>query len=109
MVLQHVLAFNLIPSLSEADSKAVFDGIFNLKPTCVKPDGKTYIRSIKGGKQNSKEGADKGIKWVFIVEFENEEDRDYYVHTDLVHAALAKTLISQVADIAVLDFTEGVF
>ncbi|KAL1736936.1 hypothetical protein EV714DRAFT_279438 [Schizophyllum commune] len=109
MVLQHVLAFNLIPSLSEADVKTVFDGILNLKPTCVKPDGKTYIRSIKGGKQNSKEGADKGIKWVFIVEFENEEDRDYYVHTDPVHAALAKTLISQVADIAVLDFTEDVF
>ncbi|TRM61189.1 hypothetical protein BD626DRAFT_549388 [Schizophyllum amplum] len=75
MVLQHVLAFSIAPS-----------------PTCVKPDGKPYIRSIKGGKQNSK-----------------EEDRDYYVSTDPVHAALGKFLITKVGEISVFDFTEEVY
>ncbi|TRM56907.1 stress responsive A/B barrel domain-containing protein [Schizophyllum amplum] len=109
MVLQHVLAFSIAPSVAAEEQKAIIDGVLNLKPTCVKPDGKPYIRSIKGGKQNSKEGMDKGIQWVFLVEFENEEDRDYYVSTDPVHAALGKFLITKVGEISVFDFTEEVY
>ncbi|KAL1744245.1 hypothetical protein HDZ31DRAFT_82840 [Schizophyllum fasciatum] len=109
MVVQHVLAFSLAPGLSPEEQKSTFDAIFKLQSTCARPDGTLYIRSIKGGKQNSKEGMDKGIEWVFVVEFENEKDRDYYVEADPVHAALGSSLKTKVAAITVLDFTVGVF
>lgn len=41
------------------------------------------------------------------MEFESEEDRDYYVKTDEAHSAYAATLGSFLAGLQVVDFTPG--
>jgi hypothetical protein len=44
---------------------------FALKKACVRPsDGEPYISAVRGGRQSSKEGHDKGMDAVFILEFE---------------------------------------
>ena len=54
-----------------------------------------------------------GVTHVFIIEFESEADRNYYVNEDTAHAAVRDKMISMVGtDIAnaqVVDFTPGAF
>lgn len=44
-----------------------------------------------------------------MVEFENEEDRKYYLEKDPEHLAFVKSLDGKVVSITVLDFNPGVF
>lgn len=42
------------------------------------------------------------------MEFENLEDRDYYVSQDPAHQGYIKTLVElPIGEVQVLDFTEG--
>lgn len=45
----------------------------------------------------------------FVVEFENEEDRKYYLEKDPAHLAFVKSLDGLVNSITVLDFNPGIF
>ena len=45
----------------------------------------------------------------YVVHFESEADRDYYVETDPAHAAFKKSLQGVVDKVTVLDFTPGIF
>ena len=50
-----------------------------------------------------------GLTHGFVVEFENEEDRKYYLEKDPAHLAFGKSLSGAVASITVLDFNPGIF
>lgn len=50
-----------------------------------------------------------GITHAFVVEFENAEDRDYYVKSDPVHLAFVKSLGGVIEKVQVVDYTSGVF
>lgn len=50
-----------------------------------------------------------GITHAFIEEFENEEDRKYYLDTDPAHVEFKKSIKSLVKKVQVFDFTVGVF
>lgn len=81
-----------------------------LKEKCVNPTtGKPYIVSSKGGLDNSIEGLQGGITHAFVVEFESDEDRDYYVNKDPAHAAFVKSLGGIIEKAQVIDFSAGVF
>jgi hypothetical protein len=43
----------------------------------------------------------------FVVEFEGEEDRAYYLHEDPEHLAFVKYVTELVQNIKVLDFEPG--
>ena len=43
------------------------------------------------------------------MEFENEQDRKYYMETDPAHLAFVKTLGPVLIKSQVVDFTPGVF
>lgn len=45
----------------------------------------------------------------FVVEFDNEKDRDYYIQNDPAHMALKKSLAGLVEKAAVVDFEGGSF
>ncbi len=45
----------------------------------------------------------------FVVEFENAEDRDYYMTEDPVHADLAKLTAEHLGGATQVDFTPGVY
>ena len=46
---------------------------------------------------------------IFVAEFENEEDRQYYNKTDPAHQELVQKLIKVAAKVQVVDFTPGVY
>lgn len=81
-----------------------------LKTKCVHPStGKPYIKASTGGADNSIEGLQAGITHAFVVEFESEEDREYYVKKDPAHAAFVQELSKVVVKAQVIDFTPEVF
>jgi hypothetical protein len=43
------------------------------------------------------------------VEFDNEEDRKYYLEKDPAHLAFVKSVGAVVKKVQVVDFTPGVF
>ncbi|KAI9839572.1 MAG: hypothetical protein M1819_002198 [Sarea resinae] len=50
-----------------------------------------------------------GLTHGFVVEFESEEDRAYYVHKDPAHLGFVKSLDGIVVGARVLDFVPGVY
>jgi hypothetical protein len=50
-----------------------------------------------------------GITHVFVSEFENEEDRKYYLEKDPAHMAFLRALKDVVQTIRVVDFEPGKF
>lgn len=103
--------------------------MLELKDKCVHPStGKPYIKSSKGGAENSVEGLavsaldetlqpkianhfinQGGITHVFVVEFDSREDRDYYALKDPAHLAYAASLGAIVDKVQVVDFSADVF
>lgn len=103
--------------------------MLHLRENCIHPTTqKPYIKASAGGKDNSIEGlqvctrflqqppgsmvlltAKNGITHVFVVEFENEDDREYYVRSDPAHQAFVKSLDGVIEKAQVVDFTPGVF
>ncbi|TXT13028.1 hypothetical protein VHUM_01429 [Vanrija humicola] len=80
-----------------------------LKDDCVR-DGKKYIVDVRGGRQTNKEGHDGGVQVVFLVEFANQADCDYYIDHDPAHDAFKTSLgKTSLSGVTVLDFTPGQF
>jgi Stress responsive A/B Barrel Domain len=50
-----------------------------------------------------------GITHVFVSEFENEEDRKYYLEQDPAHLSFVKSIGNIVARAHVVDFVPGEF
>ncbi|KAF2257034.1 dabb-domain-containing protein [Trematosphaeria pertusa] len=76
-----------------------------LHPTTNKP----YVISLVGGKNNSPEGHAGASTHGFVVEFEKEDDREYYLNKDPEHLAFVKSVREIVEDIRVVDFEPGKF
>jgi len=54
-------------------------------------------------------GLQEGISYAFIVQFDSNEDRDYYVNDDPVHQAFKYAAGKHLEKAVVVDFQEGVF
>lgn len=110
MTVIHVVLFQFSSSASEETVKDVCDRMLGLKQTCLHPTSqKPYVVESSGGKDNSPEGHQGGLTHGFVVQFANEEDRDYYALRDPVHIAFAKSLAGIVEKVTVLDYTVGKF
>lgn len=75
---KHFVAFKYKPTVSPQTQNLVIKKFLQLKDQGLR-NGSKYIQSIETGKANSPEGADQGMTQGFIVTFNNESDRDYYV------------------------------
>ncbi|KAF3763117.1 stress responsive A/B barrel domain protein [Cryphonectria parasitica EP155] len=106
----HVVMFAFEPLAPAEDVQGVCDRMLALKDNCVHPQSKKpYVKMGMGGRDNSTEGHQGGITHVFISEFENEEDRQYYLKEDPAHLAFVKSISGIVAKAQVVDFTPGIF
>jgi len=105
--------------------------MLELEKKCIHPTSKNrYIKSATGGIDNSPEGkqvlyswsfksgnafiaanglAQGGVTHVFVSEFDNEEDRAYYLDHDPAHQDFKKMLATMASTVRVVDFTPGVF
>lgn len=54
----------------EATLTSLTKSLRELEETVITPDGRKAIKSFKGGRQTSVEGHEKGMKVVFLLEFE---------------------------------------
>ncbi|KAI0013366.1 stress responsive A/B barrel domain-containing protein [Xylariaceae sp. FL0662B] len=87
MPVNHIVLFQFKADASPQAVAQTCASILALKETCLHPQTqKPYIKSLTGGRDNSKEGRQNGIQWAFVVEFDNLDDRDFYVSTDKAHA-----------------------
>ncbi|KAK4221162.1 dabb-domain-containing protein [Podospora fimiseda] len=110
MPVVHTVLFQFKADATPEEAKAACDRFLALKDSCVHPASNTpYIKSLKGGKDNSTEGLQNGITHGFVVEFESVEDRDYYVATDPAHQAFVKSIGDVVIKAIVVDFEDGVY
>lgn len=66
------------------------------------------MRSMRFGKNNSWEGKGKGITHVAILEFASQDDLDYYLLQDEVHAEFSRKASPLVEDVTVIDIQDGV-
>jgi Stress responsive A/B Barrel Domain len=113
--------------------------MLDLKNHCLHPaTSKPYIISTKGGRENSIENSQvyiyiysnvplhlhqriengllidagylqNGLTHIFVVEFNNVEDRDYYVRTDPTHRIFVHGARPIIDKIQVVDFAVGVW
>jgi hypothetical protein len=79
-----------------------------LKDSCVDAaSGKPYITSFSGGRNNSPEGHASPFTHGFVVEFNSEQDRDYYVNKDPAHQEFIKFAGELLQSVKVLDYESG--
>ncbi|RFU28346.1 hypothetical protein B7463_g8001, partial [Scytalidium lignicola] len=110
MGIVHIVLFEFKPDAKPEDIQDVCHRMLSLKDNCLHPTtNKPYVKSAVGGKDNSPEGIQNGITHGFVVEFENEEDRKYYLEKDPAHLAFVKSIGGVVARGQVIDFVPGIF
>ncbi|KAH7018170.1 stress responsive A/B barrel domain protein [Microdochium trichocladiopsis] len=110
MTVYHVVIFKFKTLVPEDEVQAACDRMLALGTQCVHPkSGKPYVKVHGGGRDNSKEGLQQGMTHPFIFEFENEEDRDYYVDDDPAHIKFKDSLTDVVDKVHVHDFSPGKF
>ncbi|KAK4221445.1 hypothetical protein QBC38DRAFT_492056 [Podospora fimiseda] len=110
MTIVHTVLFQFKADATPEEVKAACDHFVALKDSCVHPTLNTpYIKSLRGGKDNSPERLQNGITHGFVIEFESVEDRDYYVATGPAHQAFVKSIGDVVIKAIVVDFEDGVY
>jgi len=106
----HVVHFQFFETATQEEIKAVCDRFLALKEQCVHPTSQqSYVQSAIGGKDNSPEGLQGVFSHTYILEFNNEEDRNYYIKHDPAHMAFGHSLTGLVQKVMVMDFLPGVF
>ena len=119
----------IIRLVTDGRSSQIISHMLDLKNQCLHPaTSKPYIISSKGGRENSIEGLQvcllrgasivyrrklwflvyqNGLTHIFIHEFNNTEDRDYYVRTDPAHLLFSQRAKSLIDKVQVVDFAAG--
>lgn len=82
-IIRHIVLFKLKAEVGIETRQLVIDRFVGLKNSALR-DGKPYIVSIEAGIQNSFEGLEAGFELGFIVTFNSEGDRNFYVGTPAV-------------------------
>ncbi|KAI1136406.1 dabb-domain-containing protein [Hypoxylon sp. FL0543] len=110
MAIYHIVLFKFKDLIPLEEERAACGRMLDLAANCIHPTSqKPYVKMLGGGKDNSPEGLSGGITHAFIAQFENEEDRNYYVDKDPAHLAFVASIKDMVDKIQVIDFTPDVF
>jgi hypothetical protein len=105
----HIPQFKYRPEVSWLALQNHFEHLRSLQQKCIHPStGKPYMLSMRFGKNNSWENLGKGITHVAILEFASQEDLDYYLLRDEVHAEFSRQALPLVEEVTVVDITDGV-
>jgi hypothetical protein len=98
----HIVLFRYSSSVPWTDLEKHFKEFTALRTSCLKPNGKPYMISMRMGKNHSWEPYSKGMTHAFILEFVNIEDRDYYLLKDPVHHAFSAKAAPLIEDSVVV-------
>ncbi|KAK0649346.1 stress responsive A/B barrel domain protein [Cercophora newfieldiana] len=110
MGIVHIVMFSFKPLVPPEEIEGTCQRLLGLKDKCVHPNTKQpYIKSAMGGTDTSSEQLQDGITHVFVCEFENAEDRAYYLNEDPTYAAFCKNVEGIIEKKQVVDFCPGQF
>ncbi|GAB7353702.1 hypothetical protein MBLNU459_g4105t1 [Dothideomycetes sp. NU459] len=105
----HIVLFKYRPDITWADFETHFEQFLSLKTKCINPKtGQPLIKSMKAGKNRSWESFSKGMTHGFVLEFESQDDLDYYITTDPVHVQFSKDAGPLIEDSVVVDIRDGI-
>ncbi|TRM60047.1 hypothetical protein BD626DRAFT_632824 [Schizophyllum amplum] len=108
----HVITFKLKDDTDLLAARSLFEGVFEMKNSCKKADGVSYMLSVRGGKQITEGLLGKLAKeweWTFVFEFENTDDLQYFLLKDPTHQKFAGSFRPLLADAIALTFDDHVF
>lgn len=103
----HIVLFKYSATISWPTLESHFKAFSLLPTTCLLPNGKPYILSLKMGKNTSWEPLGKGMTHAFVLDFANRDDRDYYLLHDPVHHAFSDSAKGLIEDSCVIDLEDG--
>ncbi|GEB89782.1 hypothetical protein ZMO02_14190 [Zymomonas mobilis subsp. pomaceae] len=83
-LVRHVVMFRFNQQTTAVERKKVTEHFLALATLSRRPDGRSVVVSIETGAQNSGENADLGLEQGYLVTFNSEGDRNYYVGQPLV-------------------------
>jgi hypothetical protein len=81
-IVRHVVLFRYKENLTKNQKDEITIRFMALQKSLR--NGAPYIASIEEGLQNSGEGVDRGFQQAFLVTFNSEGDRNYYVGQPIV-------------------------
>ncbi|GCE81924.1 Dabb family protein [Komagataeibacter diospyri] len=81
---RHIVMFRFLPVITDAQRAEVVRRFMALRQISRRSDGSPVVASIETGAQMSGEGQDEGLQQAFIVTFNSEGDRNYYVGRPVV-------------------------
>lgn len=81
-LLRHIVLFQYSEATTPEQRQEIEDRFHALAES--KRQGRRYIASIESGVQNSPEGKHRDLEHGFIVTFESEGDRNYYLGEPLI-------------------------
>ncbi|OCL04643.1 hypothetical protein AOQ84DRAFT_415718 [Glonium stellatum] len=88
----HIVLFKYSPSITWAKLESHFSSFLSLQSKCLHPSTrKPYMKSMRMGKNRSWEPYSKGMTHGFVLEFEDQDDLNYYLTQDPVHKAFSQT------------------
>ncbi|ODQ50635.1 hypothetical protein SAICODRAFT_67460 [Saitoella complicata NRRL Y-17804] len=113
MTITHIVLFQFSSEALKdtANIQRICTAFQALKQNCLHPQThKPYILSLTGGLNNSPEVHHSGgLTHGWVVKFENQEDRDWYVERDPAHTEFKGMLEGVVEGVRVFDYEGGVF
>ncbi|KAF2686937.1 hypothetical protein K458DRAFT_363353 [Lentithecium fluviatile CBS 122367] len=110
MAIIHIVLFEWKSTASKDQVDQACKTMLALGDNCLHPtSNKPYAKSIAGGINISPEGHAAPQTHGFVVEFDNTEDRDYYLNKDPAHLSFVKNAGPIINSVKVLDFEPGKF
>ncbi|KAI1371960.1 dabb-domain-containing protein [Hypoxylon crocopeplum] len=110
MTIYHIVLLKFKDLVPQEEDKAACNRMLALETNCIHPTTqKTYLKVIGGGRDNSPEALQNDMTYAFILQFENEEDRKYYLEKDPAHLEFGASIKDIIEKVQVVDFTPGAF
>ncbi|KAF1963037.1 hypothetical protein CC80DRAFT_398404 [Byssothecium circinans] len=111
MAITHIVLFAWKETTTKAQVDEICRALIALSEKCVRPTSKEpYVKGLKGGKNALPElFSVRALYSRLCMEFDNQEDLDYYTNEDPAHRAFSKFVQEFVADFKGADFQPGVF
>ncbi|KAL1675373.1 hypothetical protein EV122DRAFT_268449 [Schizophyllum commune] len=118
MPVAHIITFKLKEDVELSAARKLFERVYEFKDICKKPDGATYVKANRGGKQVT-DGLlgqlAKGWEYAFLFAFEASQcfasttDLEYFLLKDPEHQKFAADFRPLLADAIALTFEDRVF
>jgi len=105
----HIVLFKYKPTITWSALESHFDKFLALKHCSLSAKtGLPLIKSLKAGKNRSWEPFSKGMTHGFVLEFDSQDELDYYLTQEPMHLQFSKEAEPLIEDSLVIDIRDGV-